>query len=479
MDVLGSASFVLQSEALTQNRLATDVNALATGLRVRSAADDPSGYTIAQNLQSKAAGLQQSVTNVQTANNLLNVADGALSNIESILQRIRSLVVEANSDINSQDDLENLQAEINEMLLEINKIGSETSFNGLVLFNGQFTQGTGVQSSYLQVFDETAPFPNEATNATGSNTLANGSGSGLPGVFAQVPDAAELVAAVNPINGGYVPAFTVFSIVSASNNMIDPDTNTDVGPGVLIQEEAYSLSNFFGPTPLFIDYSAIPDNAPSFGQFNVPAPSSSSPDFLPVALFPVIFGSTGAGTFSAADVGAQFAVLTENPAQAADGHALSVNDGGEEGTTVSVSLPQISTTILNISNIDVTDQALTTIQPITQSTQVSGISSSNVMNASYAEIVVDQALQTVNTYRAQIGAQVVATQIDATNATTTSVNETASASNITDANIGATVTDFTKQQILNSVGMSVLAQLQVSTQQLTALLLNSFGPALG
>src|ERR1700757_2581068 len=101
MDVLGSASFILQNEALTQNRLATDVYALASGLRVRSAADDPSGYTIHESLDTKIAGLQQSVTNVQTGSNLLQVAENALGNITGVLQRIRSLIVEANSDINS------------------------------------------------------------------------------------------------------------------------------------------------------------------------------------------------------------------------------------------------------------------------------------------------------------------------------------------------------------------------------------------
>src|SRR5579863_261303 len=136
MDVLASASFVLQNEALTQNRLATDVNALASGLRVRSASDDPSGYAIAQTLNTKVSGLQQSVTNVQTGSNLLNVADGALSSIEQILSRVHSLVVESNSDINSQDDLANIQTEIDQLLKEVNTISSETNFNGLVLFNG-------------------------------------------------------------------------------------------------------------------------------------------------------------------------------------------------------------------------------------------------------------------------------------------------------------------------------------------------------
>ena len=188
MDVLGSSPFVLQNEALTQNRLATDVNALASGLRVRSASDDPSGYAIAETIQTKAAGLQQSVTNVQTASNLLDVADGALSNIQAILQRIRSLAVESNSDINSQSDLQNIQAEIDQLLLEINRIGQNTTFNGLTLFNGQFQANDGnAQSPFLRVFQETPPFQNPTTGNTGANVLANGNGPGVPGQFVDFP----------------------------------------------------------------------------------------------------------------------------------------------------------------------------------------------------------------------------------------------------------------------------------------------------
>ena len=143
-------------------------------------------------------GLQQSVTNVQTATNLLNVADGALNSIQLILQRIRSLTVEANSDINSQNDLENIQTEIDSLIQEINKISQETNFNGLTLFNGQFDDGAGVAVSAPGVQIVAPPFPNPATNQTGSNTLVNGNGGGAPGTW--------LVPQQTNVSGFFVPA---------------------------------------------------------------------------------------------------------------------------------------------------------------------------------------------------------------------------------------------------------------------------------
>ncbi|HYK52352.1 MAG TPA: flagellin [Candidatus Eremiobacteraceae bacterium] len=254
--------------------------------------------------------------------------------------------------------------------------------------------------------------------------------------------------------------------------MVDPDTGVNIGPGVLLQEVAYSLDgSAFGPAPEFVDYTAIPQGS-ALGPVPIDTPSTWAPGGTPNLIYNTVIQA-----LSGADVGAQAAFITENPVQAPVGsHPLAVNDGGEEGHTVSISLPNISTNALNISNISVLDPMISGIQNIggVPTTVVQGISSSNNVPASYSEIVVDAALQQINTARAQIGAQTVALQQDADNDNVTIVNLTASSSDIRDANIGATVTDFTKQQILTNVGTSVLAQMEVSAAQLTALLLNSF-----
>ncbi len=63
----------------------------------------------------------------------------------------------------------------------------------------------------------------------------------------------------------------------------------------------------------------------------------------------------------------------------------------------------------------------------------------------------------------------------ADNAATQEINQIASESSIRDADIGATVTAFTKEQILVSVGTSVLSQMQVSTLSLAKMLISAFG----
>ena len=60
-----------------QQSLGKLVNQLSSGLRVNTAADDPSGLAIAVNLNDQSAGFDTANLNVQDATNAANVADGA------------------------------------------------------------------------------------------------------------------------------------------------------------------------------------------------------------------------------------------------------------------------------------------------------------------------------------------------------------------------------------------------------------------
>jgi flagellin len=119
-----------------QSQLQTVVTQLSSGLRINSAADDPSGNAIAANLTSQYEAFNQASQNVQNANNAAQVALGALTQETDILQRIRTLAVEGASDVNSESDRANQQAEVSQLLLEVNRISQDTNFNGQPLLDG-------------------------------------------------------------------------------------------------------------------------------------------------------------------------------------------------------------------------------------------------------------------------------------------------------------------------------------------------------
>jgi flagellin len=128
------------SASLNLNRnqaaLGTAVTRLSSGLRINTAADDPSGLAIAESLQAQVNGFDQGARNVQDATNAAQVAEGALQTTTDILQRVRTLAVEGASDITSTDDRKNLQSEVQQLLLEVNRISQNTNFNGQNLLDG-------------------------------------------------------------------------------------------------------------------------------------------------------------------------------------------------------------------------------------------------------------------------------------------------------------------------------------------------------
>ncbi|HEY5339950.1 MAG TPA: flagellin, partial [Candidatus Aquilonibacter sp.] len=152
------------------------------------------------------------------------------------------------------------------------------------------------------------------------------------------------------------------------------------------------------------------------------------------------------------DMVGQSAVFTWTPAQNyQQGSGLTVNTGDAEGSTITIQIGAADTYNLGIAGITVGD---------TLTNQAS-------------EALLNNALQEITTQQAQVGAQTVALGIAATNNATYNVNIAASASEITDLNIGQASTQYTQTQILVNVGTSVLAQMQTGERQLTALLITA------
>lgn len=460
MNVQIGADDVLLNLDRNQQAFEKTVSRLSSGLRINSAADDPSGNAITANLTSKVGGLQQAVNNVQNGVNALNVANGALKAVQDILVRINNLLVESNSDINSTSDLQNIQTEINSLVSEINTIGEKTNFNGLVLLNGAFDTSQGSLPTLTQV---ASPFG-------GAPTVVNANGTGNPNAAGN-PGPLIQTAQIPTVGGFNVPALVVFTVVAEGDNLVDPDSGTVPfpGPGVMIQTDVYSHDTTdpgLLAAPLYTDLSSYPAGAgPNPGMFGglLALFAGGSQNILNYAF----------NNITEQDVGASQAFLITSGVGASKGTALSINDGGDEGQTLGISLPTINSNALNLSNITCLLPQQTTIVPGSGGTPVTGTDASNNVGASYSQILVQNALTTITTNEAQIGAQIVAMGDDENGDNITATNLAASASNISDLNVGQATTDFTREQILTSVGTQVLGQIQSNGKIMTALLIQA------
>src|SRR5450432_3026046 len=184
-----------------QEALRTSVTRLSSGLRINTAADDPSGLAIAEKLQAQVNGFDQGVKNVQDATNAATVAEGALQTTTDILQRIRSLAVEASSDITSPTDKVNLQAEVSQLLLEVNRISQNTNFNGAALLDGSHAGFAPQENAFVTITSNSA-LSSGSVNAAGLNTaLLAVTAVGTGANFSTTPGATGPQVSINAAGG--------------------------------------------------------------------------------------------------------------------------------------------------------------------------------------------------------------------------------------------------------------------------------------
>jgi flagellin len=106
---------------------------LSTGKRINSAADDPSGLTLATSLDLRARRLSAAVSNIGDAQNVLSIAEGGLGNINGLLSQMVEKIIQAASDTQGASERSAIFQELNQLGEEIDSVASQTQFNGVVL----------------------------------------------------------------------------------------------------------------------------------------------------------------------------------------------------------------------------------------------------------------------------------------------------------------------------------------------------------
>jgi flagellin len=117
------------------------IEKLASGLRINRSADDPAGLIRSEDLRAQIAGLEQAIANSQDATNLVKTAEGALDEMHNLLRSMRQLAVASGN--TGTNDLTALQANQNQIasaIDSINRIAAQTQFGTKKLLDG--TAGT-------------------------------------------------------------------------------------------------------------------------------------------------------------------------------------------------------------------------------------------------------------------------------------------------------------------------------------------------
>jgi flagellin len=414
MDVSSLSGLAISASLKTQRDLATDTNRLASGLRVNSAADDPSGLAISQSLATRVQGLDEGVQQIQNAGNALTVAEGAMSSISSILQRMRALVVEARSDLLSSGDRSDLQSELDQLRLEIDRIAENTSFNGRALLDGSASSAIAQSSRAIMINPALA----------GGGTLID--------------------TTIDP-NSPYIPANAPQFVNLLSVDSYDPITDSlNITVTIGSQESSFGADQTVAGLQV--------PNGSNFPSILLP-PAPGQPTFLQNSqngAGPQVL-AFNIGTLTPGDVGKE-ALIISLPAQfKAAGSALQINTGDAEGAVLSVDIPGLSSTNLGVNEV---------------------ILGNDLQNEA-AEYRLDYAITTLGGVRSQVGAQTVSLQEAANSGNVASVNTQAAESAIRDLDVGSAVTTFTRDQIQSQFQTRLVADANKLSKSIATLVADS------
>lgn len=161
-----TAQYTNRQLNLTTNRKSKSSEKLASGYKINRGADDAAGLQISEKMRGQIRGLNQASRNIQDGVSLCQIAEGGLNETHSLLQRMRELAVQAANDTNTDADRSAISQEINQLTTEVDRIARTTSFNGSIYpLNAQKLESPYVYTAGNAVY--------ELKEVTVSNAIRN------------------------------------------------------------------------------------------------------------------------------------------------------------------------------------------------------------------------------------------------------------------------------------------------------------------
>ena len=195
------------------NDLSTSFERLSSGRRINSARDDAAGLQISSRLTSQVNGLNQASRNANDAISLAQTAEGALDEYTNTIQRLRTLAVQASNGSNSDADRVALNTEFTELENELTRISDQTSFGGVNLLDGTYSQQFQIGANAGQTISITI-----SQNFDSSSIGASGSITSFDGAQSRITDLDSALATVNTVRSQLGASQNRFSSVIRSND---------------------------------------------------------------------------------------------------------------------------------------------------------------------------------------------------------------------------------------------------------------------
>ena len=133
---------------LTTASQAKSTEKLSSGYKINRAADDAAGLSISEKMRKQIRGLTQASSNAQDGISAVQTAEGALNEVQDMLQRMNELAVKAANGTQAENDRSYIQNEIDQLVTEIDRVSTTTKFNESYLLKGVNQDGTAAKLTY-------------------------------------------------------------------------------------------------------------------------------------------------------------------------------------------------------------------------------------------------------------------------------------------------------------------------------------------
>ncbi|MNW39228.1 Flagellin C [compost metagenome] len=376
---------------------------LSSGLRINGAPDDAAGLAISEKMRGQIRGLNQASKNIQDGISLIQTADGAMQEIQSMLQRMNELAVQASNSTYTDSNRVNIQSEVEQLKEEIDEIAGNTEFNGIKLLNGNTEKTSAVVS-----------VDNPPNNKL--VTITSPAGTSVSEILN------NLLTLFNEVKGGQLgdsDSKRVSSKFTLSINNDELSIRCDTGDG-------FGLSG--GSPNLFYQGYTGGSYIYKFTEF------INENDF--------IYISDIGGTYGGDTLKFNFSSISE------DQKGVTLQIGANSGETLDINLPNVTSTAIGISSIDV----------------------STISNAESSLSSISAAIDKVSAERARMGAYQNRLEHSQNNVLNYAENLTTAESRIRDADMAKEIMELTKNQIFTQAGQAMFLQANTQPQTILQLL---------
>lgn len=464
----------------TNDSFQGSVARLSSGLRINSAADDPAGLIISEGMRAQIQGLNQAMRNSQDAINMSKTAEGAMDELQKLLRDIRGIAVgSANTAVVDSNVLQANQSQIRSTIQSIDRIADQTQFGTKKLLDGtagvlaNVTSSANVSSIYMGgtfAGESMATGPitidrvTQATRATvplaktfaSANAIVSTSGSFVVNGFSFTSSGNETVQSlVNKINSASGSTNVTAQIVPNGGNVSITLVNNDYG-------SKYSV-DYFDPTGI-LNNTASATSTGVDAVFNVSATTTGTP-----AVKTVLF-TGGRGP-------------QESGLKLSDtyGNTLLVNENGNSSISTPTQVGVVTAGTVKFQIGAFANQNVGFAMPtvfanrlgtgVVPGGSIASLDVTTQQGAQDAIKIIDDAVTQLARMRGDLGS-FQKNFLESTNRSlgVAQENLTATESSIRDADMAQEITEYTRVQILQQSGMSVLAQANQQPQNILQLL---------